>query len=93
MAVCLPIDKLSLKAHVSFSAWNATIGSLFKLLWIDIAQRQWKPNVEDHGQSDDVGAGPEIPEMAALDRSRKLWNRPARIKKHATDTAHPVATR
>ncbi|CUH36847.1 hypothetical protein JSE7799_01243 [Jannaschia seosinensis] len=54
---------------------------------LDVPQRQRETDVHHHRQSDDLGAGLEVLEGAALGHATKLSSRPLRLKRSSSDKA------
>ncbi|MEM6637725.1 MAG: hypothetical protein AAF667_17745 [Pseudomonadota bacterium] len=54
---------------------------------LDIPQRERKPNVQHHRQSDDLGQRLEVPEKGALGPSMTPGSSPARIKPSSSKSA------
>ena len=52
---------------------------------LNVAQRERVSNIDHHGQADDFGAGPEVPEGAALGHPARLRDRPASLNIHRAD--------
>lgn len=58
----------------------ANVDAPFLQQIFDVSKRKRKPDVQYDGQTDDLGAGFEIPKWAAFCHLGKLCNRPARLK-------------
>ena len=66
----------------------------------DVAERQWKPDVEHHRQANDLGACFEVTEGGRFCHPGTLAGRPSRLKRSSSDNtvlqdavAHPFARR
>jgi hypothetical protein len=56
---------------------------------LDISEGKEKPNIQHHGQTNDLGRRFEIAKWAAFCHSQTLEGRPARFKTVCSDSAHP----
>jgi len=65
----------------------ADLDAAFMQQVLDVAKRQWEPNVHHYGQPDDLGRSLEAPERAMLGRGSTVGDRPVRLDRFSSDTA------